>query len=107
MYNTRSDRLVAVTSAGHMLVFPVSDLPELPRGKGNKIISIPAARAKAREEYVTAVAVVHEGGSLTIRSGRRHFTLKPSDLDHYQGERGRRGRMLPRGFQRVEAMEVV
>jgi len=107
VYNTRSDRLVAVTSAGHMLVFPVSDLPELPRGKGNKIISIPAARAKAREEYVTAVAVVHEGGSLTIRSGRRHFTLKPSDLDHYQGERGRRGRMLPRGFQRVEAMEVV
>lgn len=105
--NTASDRLAAVTNTGHMLVFPVSELPELVRGKGNKIINIPAAKAKAREEFVIALAVVYEGSSLTIRSGKRHFTLKPSDLDAYQGERGRRGRMLPRGFQRVEALEVV
>jgi topoisomerase-4 subunit A len=106
VFATASDRIAAVTSAGHMLVFPVSELPELPRGKGNKIINIPAARLKAREEFVTALAVVHEGGSLTIRSGKRHFTLRPADLEHYQGERGRRGRMLPRGFQRVETLEV-
>ena len=105
--NTGSDRLAAVTNRGHMLVFPVSELPELARGKGNKIISIPAAKAKSREEYVTALTVVFEGASLTIRSGKRHFTLKPSDLDEYQGERGRRGSKLPRGFQRVEALEVV
>ena len=105
--STGSDRLAAVTNRGHMLVFPVSELPELARGKGNKIISIPAAKAKSREEYVTALTVVFEGASLTIRSGKRHFTLKPSDLDEYQGERGRRGSKLPRGFQRVEALEVV
>jgi topoisomerase-4 subunit A len=105
--NTASDRLVAVTNAGHLLVFPVSELPELARGKGNKIIAIPSARAAMREELVTALAVVHAGGSLVLRSGKRHFTLKPADLDQYQGERGRRGRMLPRGFQRVEGVEAV
>jgi topoisomerase-4 subunit A len=104
--NTVTDRLAAATSMGHLLVFPISDLPELPRGKGNKIIHIPSARAAAREEVVAAVAVVSAGESLTIRSGKRHFTLKPADLDVYQGERGRRGKMLPRGFQRVEALDV-
>ena len=81
-------------------------LVELLRGKGNKIMNIPAGKAKAREEFVAAIALVYEGGSLTIRSGKRHFTLRPADLDQYQGERGRRGRKLPRGFQRVESMEV-
>ncbi|MCF7989899.1 MAG: DNA topoisomerase IV subunit A [Thiohalocapsa sp.] len=98
------DRVAAVTSSGHLLVFPTADLPELNRGKGNKLINIPAARAKAREEYVCALAVVADGGSLGILSGKRTFTLKPADLDRYQGERGRRGAMLPRGFQHVDAL---
>lgn len=101
-----SDRLAAVTTGGHLLVYPVSELPELPRGKGNKIIGIPAARAKAREEYVAALAVIPEDAGLAIRSGKRRFTLKPADLERYHGERGRRGRLLPRGFQRVEALEI-
>ncbi len=100
------DRVAAVTSAGHLLVFPVAELPELPRGKGNKIIGIPAARAKAREEVVVAIAVVPEGGSLAVISGKRRFTLKPADLDRYQGERGRRGAMLPRGFQHVDQLSA-
>ncbi|UHD17204.1 DNA topoisomerase IV subunit A [Thiocapsa bogorovii] len=100
-------RLAAVTTAGHLLLFPVSELPEMPRGKGNKIIGIPSARAAAREEMVTALAVVPEGGSLVLLSGKRTLTLKPADLDVYQGERGRRGRLLPRGFQRVEALSVI
>jgi topoisomerase-4 subunit A len=104
--NLARDRVAAVTNSGHLLVFPVADLPELPRGKGNKIINVPAARAAA-EEFVAAVAIVYAGGSLTIRSGKRHFTLRPADLDLYQGERGRRGKLLPRGFQRVDGLEVV
>ncbi len=107
VFNTASDRLVAITSTGHLLVFPVSELPELARGKGNKIIAIPAARAAAREEVLTALAVVHAGGSLVLRAGKRQFTLRSADLDQYQGERGRRGRMLPRGFQRVDGVEAV
>ncbi len=101
-----SDRLVAITNEGRMLVFPVAELPELTRGKGNKIIGIPAKRVETREEFVVAIAVVPVNGSLTAHAGKRHITLKPSDLDNYQGERGRRGNKLPRGFQRVERVEV-
>jgi len=74
------------------------------RGKGNKIIGIPPARVASREEYVVGVAVVSVSGSLTIYSGKRHLTLKPRDIEHYEGERGRRGSKLPRGFQRVDNM---
>ncbi|MDX1593780.1 MAG: DNA topoisomerase IV subunit A [Gammaproteobacteria bacterium] len=96
------DLLAAVSSGGRLLLFPVADLPVMARGKGNKIIAIPSKRAAAREEYVTALACVPEGGSLTLRAGKRHVTLKPSDLEHYRGERGRRGALLPRGFRNVD-----
>jgi topoisomerase-4 subunit A len=101
-----ADRVAVATTAGHLLVFPLADLPELPRGKGNKLIGIPSARLKAREEYVAALAVVPDGAALTILSGKRSFTLKPADLDRFVGERGRRGALLPRGFQRVDDMHV-
>ena len=101
-----SSRLVAISNEGRMLVFLVTELPQMARGKGNKIIAIPAARVKSREEFVTALAVVPAAGSLSILSGKRTFTLKPADLDKFQGERGRRGHKLPRGFQRVNGVEV-
>ena len=89
-----------------MLVFPVAELPQLARGKGNKIIGIAAKRVAARQEFVIALAVVPQGASLTAHAGKRYIVLKPSDLDGYQGERGRRGGKLPRGFQRVDRVEV-
>ena len=102
-----SDQLVAITSDGHLLVFPVSELPAMARGKGNKIIGIPAKRLASREEYVVAVACVPEGGAIKAYSGKRHITLKLSDLEAYTGERGRRGNKLPRGFQKIDSVEVV
>jgi topoisomerase-4 subunit A len=96
--------VAAVTSAGHLLVTELEELPLLGRGKGLKIIGIPPARIKAREEYVVAIAVVPDGGSLTVHAGKRHVTLKPADLEHYRVGRGRRGRKLPRGLQRVERL---
>ncbi len=72
-----------------MLLFPLSSLPVL--GKGNKIISNPSARVKAREEFVTLLAVVPAGQSATLFAGKRKLTLKPSDLEYYRGERGRCG----------------
>lgn len=98
--------LAAVSNDGRLLVFPVTELPELPRGKGNKIMNIPSARAAAREEYVIAVSVIHPGQQLTLYSGKRFITLNASDLEHYKGERGRRGNKLPRGFQKVDKAEV-
>jgi topoisomerase-4 subunit A len=98
--------LATVSNDGRLLVFPVTELPELARGKGNKIMNIPSARAKVREEFVIAIALICPGQSLTLCSGKRHVTLKPTDLDHYRGERGRRGNKLPRGFQKVDGVEV-
>ena len=96
--------VAAVSNEGRLLVFPLADLPSLARGKGNKILSIPAARVKAREEFLVAIAVLGGDDALTVWAGKRHLTLKASELDHYRGERGRRGSKLPRGFQRAERM---
>ncbi len=98
--------LAAVSNDGRLLVFPVTELPELARGKGNKIMNIPSARAQTHEEFVVAVSVINPNQQLTLFSGKRHITLKMSDLEHYKGERGRRGNKLPRGFQKVDAVEV-
>jgi len=99
-------RVVAISNEGRMLVFPASQLPALSRGKGNKIIGIPAKRVEAREEFVVAVSCVPRGGTLTAYSGKRHINLKARDLDSYEGERGRRGNKLPRGFQKVDTVAV-
>ncbi|MFD2167975.1 DNA topoisomerase IV subunit A [Thalassotalea euphylliae] len=97
---------LAITTEGRMLVFPVADLPELSKGKGNKIINIASARAKAREEYVTLLEVILPTDSITLHAGRRKLTLKANDIEHYRGERGRRGNKLPRGLQRVDRIEI-
>lgn len=101
-----NDLVVAISNEGRMLSFPLSELPELSRGKGNKIISIPAARASERVEFVVALCVLGAQDSLTIHAGRRYLNMKLSDLEHYRGERGRRGNKLPRGFQNVDRVEV-
>ena len=101
-----TDLIAAVTNEGRLLVFPVSDLPELARGKGNKIINVPSARAAAREELVVAIACFAEEDTLMVHAGRQHLKLKPADVEHYRGERGRRGNKLPRGYQRVDSLEV-
>jgi topoisomerase-4 subunit A len=100
------DWVAAVTTDGYLLLVPLSEMPRLSRGKGIKIIQVPPARLKAREEYVAAVCVVADGEPLTVYAGRRHVTLKPADLEHYRVGRGRRGRKLPRGLQRVDRMEA-
>ncbi len=97
-----SDYIAAVTNTGHLLLFPIADLPVLSKGKGNKIINVPPAKFKNAEEWVVDVAVVHEKDSLTLCSGKRTLTLKPKDLASFQGERGQRGKKLPRGFQKVD-----
>jgi topoisomerase-4 subunit A len=101
-----NDLLAVVSNEGRMLLFPVRDLPELSKGKGNKMISIPTLRAQSREEYVVAAATVPADAAITLLAGKRKLTLKPSDLEHYRGERGRRGNKLPRGLQRVDAILV-
>lgn len=103
----KHDLIVAISNEGRMLIFPIGELPRLAKGKGNKIISIPTARVAERIEYVVALTVLNVDDSLTIHAGKRHHNLKPADLQHYRGERGRRGNKLPRGFQNVDKVEVI
>jgi len=104
--NREEDWLAAVTTEGRLLVFPVRDLPQLGKGKGNKIIGIPGERVASREEYLVDLAVLPAGATLLLQAGKRTLSLKAEDLEHYKGERGRRGNKLPRGFQRVEGLLV-
>ncbi len=102
--DVKGDLLAVVSSAGHILVFPVKALPELARGKGNKIMGIPSKKAASHEEYMAATACVPEGEGLVILSGSRHMTLSAKELREYAGERGRRGLKLPRGWRTVESL---
>lgn len=101
-----NDEILAITNQGRMLLFPIKDLPQLSKGKGNKIINIPAAKAKTREEVLSNLMVLPQGASITLYAGKRKLGLKVSDLDNFRGERGRRGALLPRGLQRVTAIEI-
>ncbi len=98
--------VAAVSNEGRLLVFPSAELPVLAKGKGNKIVNIPAARVQAREEFMLAAVVIGPSDTLILQAGKRHISLKMSDLEHYKGERGRRGNKLPRGFQKVDEIRV-
>ena len=106
MLGEQNSLIAAVSNEGRMLVFPVTELPQLARGKGNKIINIPSSRLQSREEYVVDYGIIPSGGSLVVHSGKRYLVMKDKDLDHYRGERGRRGHKLPRGFQKVDRLDI-
>jgi len=96
--------IAAVTSIGKLLVFEAEELPELAKGKGNKIIGIPSGKYKEGEEKLVAVAVIAEEGNLQVLSGARRMTIRWDDLDDYYYERGRRGNLLPQGWRKVERL---
>jgi len=101
------DVLAAITNQGRMLVFPLTELPQLARGKGNKIIGIPKTIFESGEDFLKEVAVLGEGRELRLLSGKRHFTIKSKDLENFVGNRGRRGNFLPKGFRNVDGIEVI
>ena len=96
----------AISNNGSLLCFPVGELPEMAKGKGNKIYNIPGAKFKSGEESMLALSVLAPGQKLRITSGKRHTVIKFRELSDYMGTRGQRGRKLPRGFQKVDAVEV-
>ncbi len=101
------DALVAVTSeGGKLLVFPVKDVPELARGKGNKLFDIPTKKFASREDFLTGMTVVPKDKSLVVRSGDRKMTIEWKDLKDYRGQRAQRGSVLPRGWRTVDVLET-
>ena len=101
-----TDLIVAVTSAGYLLIVDAKELPQLGRGKGNKIIGIPAKLLKAGEENIVAMIAMPAESKLIIHAGKKYKTLVGAELEEYKGERGRRGKMLPKGYQNVSHLEI-
>ena len=99
-------RVAAATDQGRLLVFPLTDVPALSRGKGNKLIDVPARAYRTGEERMVGAVALGEADHLIVWAGARYLRLRFRDLGAYLGERGRRGRKLPRGFQRVESLAV-
>ena len=99
----KADWVVAVSNEGRLLTFPAADLPLMSKGKGNKIINL----GTAGTEILIGLGLMKDGDMLIVNAGKRHVKMKFKDLEHYQGERGRRGNKLPRGFQNVTSIEVV
>jgi topoisomerase-4 subunit A len=100
----RHNFIVAVSNIGRLLIFSLSELPILPKGKGNKIINVPKAKFESGEEFVSAVALLADTSSLRIESGKRFLTLKIKDLENYISSRAKRGNMLPQGYRKVDSM---
>ncbi len=102
--SVEQDFIAVVTTAGYLTIYSVTELPELGRGKGVKLINIPAKLLKARDEYVLGATTFRKGQHVLVHAGKRYLRLKGQDLEHYMGERGKRGRKLPKGFQAVKAI---
>jgi topoisomerase-4 subunit A len=99
--------VAVVTNRGRLLVFPISELPILSKGKGNKLIQIPSKDAKERQEFVVGICVLLDTQNLKVYAGKRHLTIKFQDLTNYVGNRARRGNVLPKGYQNVATIEAV
>ena len=96
--------IAAVSSIGRLLMFEMDELPELAKGKGNKLINIPTKKYQSGEEKLIAAVVVPEDGNLQVYSGSRIMTIKWNDTDQYYGERALRGSLLPRGWRTVDRL---
>jgi len=98
------DFLAVVTTAGYLAIYPVTELPELGKGKGVKLLNVPTKLLKEREEYILGATIFRKGQHVLVHAGKRYLRLKGQDLESYTGERGKRGRKLPKGFQVVKAI---
>ncbi len=98
--------IAAITAQGRMLLFPLAELPELSKGKGNKIIHIKPGEFASGNDFLKHLALLPDKGVLTLYAGRRHFRLVFGNIANFMGSRGQRGKKLPRGFQNVDAIVV-
>jgi topoisomerase-4 subunit A len=100
--------MATATNTGQLLVFAVSDMPVMEKGKGEKILNIPGKKVVARAEFVAGTAVFQEGQSLLLRTGKGELKLKAgAEVDAYVGKRTQRGARLPKGHQEVKGIQTI
>ena len=102
------DNVIAVTSQGRVLIFSINELPRLKKGKGNKIIHIPASGKGASDsEKLKFLKILPLNSNLVIHAGKHFLRLTPGNQTDYISARGRRGKLLPRGYRNVDNIEIV
>ncbi len=106
LLDPENDFVAAVTSEGYLLIVKASELPLLPKGKGNKIINIPPKRLKSGEEKVVAIIALTAASKLIVHAGKKHKVIQGAEIVEYQGERGKRGKLLPNGYRKVSHLEI-
>lgn len=104
IHDMETDWVAVSSSDGHLLFHHISELPQMPKGKGIKIINIPAAKLKSGEESATAITVINENDHLYIRAKAGTKVMKAADMEPYEGERGQRGKKLPPKLRDVELL---
>ncbi|MBA3581875.1 MAG: DNA topoisomerase IV subunit A [Gammaproteobacteria bacterium] len=102
----QADWIVAVTEEGYMAVISLTELPQMAKGKGVKFVNIPPARSKDHSEYVKFIDLLQDGEKLALFAGKQHKLMTGSEVDEYVTERAKRGAKLPRGYQKIDKMEV-
>ncbi|MCP3944943.1 MAG: DNA topoisomerase IV subunit A [Desulfobacteraceae bacterium] len=103
-----TDRIVAVTNQGQLLIFPINQLPKLKKGQGNKIINIPKKQLNSNDpEKLKLLKILPLNSNLVIHSGKHFLRLNPGNQIDYTGMRGYRGKKLPRGYQVVDKIEII
>ena len=102
-----NEQLAVIDHTGHLLVFPLAQLPQMMRGKGNKVMQLSKAALAQGEASCVAVAVLKGRDHLVVHTEKRHMTLKAKDWSAYCADRGRRGSLLPKGYRQVRALEVI
>ncbi|MCG8567742.1 MAG: hypothetical protein MI747_21960 [Desulfobacterales bacterium] len=106
--DVETDTIVAVTNKGRLLIFPLSQLPQLKKGQGNKIITIPKKEQEGKDpERLKLLRILPLGANLVIHAGKHFLRLGPGNQKDYTGMRGYRGKKLPRGYRRVDRLEVI
>ena len=93
--------LAIATQAGRLLIFSMEELPELNKGKGNKLVSL-----QPTDDCIQAISFFPKNSDLTLVSGKRTFKLTQERQKPYHLKRARKGAKIPRGFARVDQLLV-
>jgi topoisomerase-4 subunit A len=86
------DTVAVIGENRKMLVFPLSEVNEMARGKGVRL-------QRYKDGALSDVRVFKKDEGLTwLDPAGRTFTLPFSELQEWRGERAQAGRLAPRGF---------
>lgn len=92
--------VIVISNMGRMLIFPLSELPELKKGKGNQLIKLLTGESLAYCDLLSEKSIV------IIKSGRRKLELNDTEWQCFIGKRAQRGRFLPNAFRNISNLRI-